>query len=87
MGDKNDFLPKKIHARTRMNDKQGFDILFSKNPFIHERGDPFSTCGVYYLKEVYVIGTGFKLNMPEYFHIREEGGLYRGPKRRSTDRY
>lgn len=70
-----------------MNDHQGYDLLFSKKEFNHQLGDRFSTCGVYNLKEVYVIGSGFRLTMPEFFTIRDrENPYYTGPFRRSTDK-
>jgi hypothetical protein len=60
-----DLLPKVIYARTRKSKSEGFEIIFSKNPPLHSRGEQFFTYGVYELRELFITGTGFKLTFKE----------------------
>jgi len=72
----NDFFPRRIYVRTFKTEEGEFELLYSAKPFKYTPGEVFFQHGEFWLHEISVIGSGFKIKFSD--SEKEEPGRYSG---------
>jgi len=83
----NDFFPRRIYVRTFKTEEGEFELLYSAKPFKYTPGEVFFQHGEFWLHEISVVGSGFRIKFSDSA-TKEESGHYTGTsdRRKKFDR-
>ena len=86
-----DLLPNFLYGRTSRKGN-GWQLLFSKQPFNHARGEEFFQTAIYHMAELFIVGSSFKLNFGDRFRkqaqqLGKEESSYKGKSKKHFGLY